>query len=621
MSRHTRHLRQQSRARKAGKAQNRQNSLGTAVLSNKSAPQKDAVLNESDVLGSVRVNSCSADPRTVIPGRDITPETRPGHRRQPFNDGWLWRDKILVGDLAVIVGDEGAGKTKVLADWIARVTTGRPFPGRDEVGDALPPSDVLVFNSVDDFGREVLAQVAANDGNPDRVLQASTQLLDWGHSHSGFPEGNGVPVGDGDERELGKVPAEAGGLAEIDGPETRVRLHTRDGLAKLRQFLLRRPSIRLVVIDQLKQHVRTDSERVFEDIVSELQAIARATEVPFIVTLRPDAFRHAPGLGQYFKSPSLTSLARGIWRVVTPDDPQHGHRVLQCLKLNHGYHDSGREPWRLWHHPGQPMRWELGNNEEIPLTKLQLKQTVLFQAKTFISLYLQMFGGLAEYQTLRVWARREGISASKLFEATMHYNLGYTFEPCADNELGLKKIIGSWDLIRKRQATPSEARPPVPGPPEPKRRKTSKVVSAGMLIADPLRTDSVSTPADSRPVPPADSPGASPPAVEVVDKTIPAKVDAVESLRSKVARNQSRLQEFPLEGFRFIKPNIMTTQLILDMEAELGSAEAMFATMRAGLESLDAYSADELDLFMEEYHRLYDMTRQLHAPSAASAAA
>jgi tRNA A37 threonylcarbamoyladenosine biosynthesis protein TsaE len=54
----------------------------------------------------------------------------PRQRRQPDNDRWLWRDKILVGDLVVLVGEEGAGKTRLLADWIARVTVGQPFPAR-----------------------------------------------------------------------------------------------------------------------------------------------------------------------------------------------------------------------------------------------------------------------------------------------------------------------------------------------------------------------------------------------------------------------------------------------------------------------------------------------------------
>ncbi|MFN7767971.1 MAG: AAA family ATPase, partial [Planctomycetaceae bacterium] len=197
-------------------------------------------------------------PRKVIAGREVTSEIQPGHRRQPLNDGWVWRDKILAGDLVVIVGEECSGKTRVLTDWIARITAGQAFPGSENPSQVLPPSDVLVFNCIDNFQHAILDQVKLNGGNPDRVLQASAQLLDWGHSHSEFPEEH-LP-GAGGER-----------------PETRVRLHTQEILRKLEQFLLRRPSIRLVVIDQLKQHLKFDSERVFEELIYELQILARYT--------------------------------------------------------------------------------------------------------------------------------------------------------------------------------------------------------------------------------------------------------------------------------------------------------------------------------------------------------
>ncbi|MFN6106782.1 MAG: hypothetical protein ACK5EA_20330, partial [Planctomycetaceae bacterium] len=85
---------------------------------------------------------------------------------------------------------------------------------------------------------------------------------------------------------------------------------------------------RLVVIDQLKQHLKFDSERVFEELIYELQMLARYTEVTFVLTQRPDAFRNGSGIKQYFKSDSLTSVARSIWRVAAPEDPRLGDRGL-----------------------------------------------------------------------------------------------------------------------------------------------------------------------------------------------------------------------------------------------------------------------------------------------------
>jgi len=569
----------------------------------------------------------TAAPRRVIPGREPVGETPPGERRQPYNDGWLWRDKICVGDLVVIVGEEGAGKTRLLTDWMARVTTGRPFPGSDDPSDALPPSDVLVFNCVDDFRRDILDQVTLNGGDPQRVLHASTQLLDWGHTHSEFPEG----------------PFATPGRSAGEPPETRVRLHTQEMLRKLRQFLLRRPSIRLVVIDQLKQHLKTDSERVFEDLIDELQVVGRQTEVTFVLTQRPDAFRNATGIRQYFKSESLTSVARGIWRVAQPEDPTQGDRVLECLKLNHGYGDSGREPWRLWQAPGQPLRWELGNGQEFPLSKLDAKQRLLFHAKTFISLYLRMFGGLADFETLRICARREGITGSKLMEASIVYNFGYEFEACPDSDLGIRKIIGAWEEIVKRREIPEPDRPPVVGPPLPKRRKKPAPLGPTPLADYPAanhpatnhpatnhpttrfpaaETTAVAVPTAGETAAPAVAAGGGPASAAeeatgsvAVARPRPPLTEAerLESLRARVARGEARLREFDLEGFRFIKPNLATCHLLLNLEADLGSEALVLEQFEQGWKEMGRHSPADLRTHLEEVRRLFRIAHQIDA--------
>jgi hypothetical protein len=465
---------------------------------------------------------------------------------------------------------------------------------------------VLVFNSVDDFQINVLDEVAANGGDPNRVWQATTQLLDWGHSHGEFPQGR-LP-----EQRLAQP-----GLTGDDAPETRVRLHTQAILAKLRQFLTRRPSIRLVVIDQLKQHLRTDSERVFEELIYDLQALAREVEVPFVLTQRPDAFRNATGTKQYFKSDSLTSVARSIWRVAQPEDPSHGHRVVQCLKLNHGCADRGREPWRLWQEPGQPMRWEVGTGEEFPLSKLDAKQRILFHAKTFISLYLQMFGGLADFDTLRFWGRKEGITRSKLFEATMVYNLGYLFEPSAESETGLRQLIGSWDQIQRRKALPEGERPPLLEPPMPKRRK-KPTPAVPVPVPVPVSVEEAVRPERQATEPLSETKSAqltAVPSPAAVPPTAPVRTpeQMLESLRARVARGEARLRQFDLQGFRFIKPNLATCHLLLNMEAELGSEEAVMEHLRQGLGPVEPELADDLESFLGEYRQLFAIARQVEA--------
>jgi len=550
------------------------------------APRPDQVQALAPVAKTQHPGSGSPT-RPVLPGREVAPETGPGQRRQPHNEGWLWRDKIRSGDLVVIVGEECSGKTRVLTDWIARVTAGQPFPGISEAGNALPPSDVLVFNCIDDFQHSILDQVKLNGGNPDRVLQASTQLLDWGHSHSEFPDGN-LPVGGGDR------------------PEPRVRLHTQEILRKLEQFLLRRPSIRLVVIDQLKQHLKFDSERVFEELIYELQILARHTEVAFILTQRPDAFRNASGIKQYFKSDSLTSVARSIWRVAAPEDPHHGDRVLECLKLNYGVgKTNNRHPWRLWQEPGEPLRWEVGNGQEFPLSKLDAKQRLLFHAKTFISLYLQMFGGVANFDALRHWGRKEGITGAKLMEAVLTYNFGYHFEGCPDSDSGMRQVIGEWDDIKQREAIPEAERPPLLGPPVPKRRKKP---------AGPPRPEALPPSPVSGTTTPAAQPTEPSPSPEPAPRPTPTPAQALESLRARVTRGEARLKEFDLQGFRFIKPNLAACHLLLSLEAEEGSEALVLEHFEKGLIERGRHTPADLRDHLEEVRRLLRIAHQVDAP-------
>jgi hypothetical protein len=434
------------------------------------------------------------------------------------------------------------------------------------------------------------------------VLQATTQLLDWGHSHSEFPEG----------------PLPAPGLATGELPEFRVRLHTQEILKKLAQFLHRRPSIRLVVIDQLKQHLKIDSERVFEELIYDLQTMGRQTEVTFVLTQRPDAFRNGTGLKQYFKSASLTTVARSVWRVAQPDDPEHGDRVLECLKLKHGFGDSGREPWRLWQPEGQPMRWEMGDGQEFRLGKLDAKERLLFHARTFISLYLQMFGGLADFGTLQFWARKEGITGSKLMEASIAYNFGFGFEGSPDSESGMRKVIGSWADIRKRQSIPEPERPPVLGPPIPQgRRKRSP------LAPEPIKINPVAPPSDTTAAPASDttsprtavpvSAPSNPPSPTPAPRPSRTPAQMMESLRARVARGEARLKQFDLQGFRFIKPNMATCHLLLNLEAEVGSEEAMLDQLRRGLADMGRHSATDLVAHVEEVRRLFRIAKQVEA--------
>ena len=53
---------------------------------------------------------------------------------------WLWKGWIPQGYITIWAGETGAGKSTVLADVTARITTGAPWPGEQ-------PNDCLLYTS------------------------------------------------------------------------------------------------------------------------------------------------------------------------------------------------------------------------------------------------------------------------------------------------------------------------------------------------------------------------------------------------------------------------------------------------------------------------------------------
>src|SRR5580700_1885589 len=51
---------------------------------------------------------------------------------------WLWRPWLARGVITVVDGQQGVGKSSLLFDVIARVTTGRAFPQFDQTADERP---------------------------------------------------------------------------------------------------------------------------------------------------------------------------------------------------------------------------------------------------------------------------------------------------------------------------------------------------------------------------------------------------------------------------------------------------------------------------------------------------
>lgn len=85
---------------------------------------------------------------------------------------WLWTGWIPKGYITIFAGETGAGKSTVLADIAARVTTGAPWPGpRGIPGDRREPGRVLWLGSEDSIEEMTIPRLTACGADLGNVIE------------------------------------------------------------------------------------------------------------------------------------------------------------------------------------------------------------------------------------------------------------------------------------------------------------------------------------------------------------------------------------------------------------------------------------------------------------------
>ncbi len=87
---------------------------------------------------------------------------------------WLWHRFLPVGSVTLFDGNPGEGKSTIVADIIARLTTGGQWPDGTEVG---APGNVLYVTKEDDPATQVRPRIEAAGGDVSRVSFVSGDLL------------------------------------------------------------------------------------------------------------------------------------------------------------------------------------------------------------------------------------------------------------------------------------------------------------------------------------------------------------------------------------------------------------------------------------------------------------
>lgn len=205
---------------------------------------------------------------------------------------WLWPGRLALGQLALLDGDPGLGKSLVTLDLCARLTTGRPFPDNSPCPE---PANVIVLNAEDSPDQTIRPRLQSFGADLDRVY-----------------------------------------LPSPDDPEMPTPLRLPAQLDALERALAQH-SARLVVIDPvtafLDRSVNTASDQSVRGVLGPLAELAERHQCAVLLVRHLNKRAGARALYRGAGAISFVAACRSAW-LIAPDPEQPERRVLAQLKNN-----------------------------------------------------------------------------------------------------------------------------------------------------------------------------------------------------------------------------------------------------------------------------------------------
>ena len=249
---------------------------------------------------------------------------------------WFWPGRIQAGEVTVIEGDAGVGKSFVACDLAARFSRGTPFPG-----EVAPLADAAV-GGAQAAGTEAAGAAAATRpaGNVLFVtLQEGSNVID-NRLHAmgadcerilmfGMVRSCEIKLNnESDESKADLAADTTGGSADIESGIAALSNETTEerpvsfpfDLPMVEHYMKTEPKIGLVVIDPLSDFCQTAGQ--LEATLRKLQMLAQRSGIAIVVTLPAYARFDSKGA---FKSSSRwkSDVARAVWSIAAdPDDRQ-----------------------------------------------------------------------------------------------------------------------------------------------------------------------------------------------------------------------------------------------------------------------------------------------------------
>ncbi|MFM8583800.1 MAG: AAA family ATPase [Planctomycetaceae bacterium] len=250
----------------------------------------------------------------VRPANQLGPLGQVPNLSPTADPDWIWPGRIRRGELTLLAGDLGSGKSFVACDLAARLSSGRPLPDAALPG-AVPACDSPADNSPADNSPadNSVASLSptATPAPPLDVLlvvglESQPQVL---------------------EKRLHQLQADSARVHvlrfvqdQTDSQQALGRNFAADrDLGLLAQQLLTNPGIQLIILDSFDRLVGTrHSPAIIRQVLTRLQALAATSGVAILITKN---YAHAPRPGRHLRALGSTVFAdclRSIWAIERP---------------------------------------------------------------------------------------------------------------------------------------------------------------------------------------------------------------------------------------------------------------------------------------------------------------
>lgn len=104
---------------------------------------------------------------------DLMPSAKLVSSVQPTKIHWMCKGRLAAGKITVLDGDPGLGKSTMMLDWVARITTGRALPGMDGWMDNVQvtkPRGVVLLSAEDDESDTIRPRLDAAGADCSKVV-------------------------------------------------------------------------------------------------------------------------------------------------------------------------------------------------------------------------------------------------------------------------------------------------------------------------------------------------------------------------------------------------------------------------------------------------------------------